>query len=199
MVCSSCFEPCLGPVCGACRLELRRSSDRILAGGIRLITAFDHAGPAVTLIHGLKYRGELGYAELVAQVLAPQLPRAPLVAVPRALSRLVRYGVDPASEIARRIGRLKDAPVLDLLARPIHSLRRAGRSHATPAPPLRLKRDAVIPVLVVDDVCTTGATLLSAARAIGTSNVLGVIAANDAVRGSTLSLDVHTNHSKPPA
>lgn len=165
-------------LCTGCYRALRPAPDRLLPGGLLLVAAFEHVGPARRLIHHLKYRGLLQYGDLVASALAPRVPRMPLVPVPRALTRRIRYGVDPAGVIADRLAGLIDVPVLHLLEAPLHSKRRAGRDHRRPVTPFRLRRPAPAPVAIVDDVVTSGATMLRARDSIGASAVHVAVAAN---------------------
>ncbi|MBW3666959.1 MAG: hypothetical protein KY394_05120, partial [Actinobacteria bacterium] len=83
MVCLVCHRVDRSALCQRCRLSLRPAPERLLPGGIRLVSAFEHTGAARELIHHLKYRGITGYADLVAALLAPRIPRLPLVPVPR--------------------------------------------------------------------------------------------------------------------
>ena len=179
MLCQACHQLQLGDfICAACRRRLRHASDRILPGGVRLVAAFQHSGPAITLVHNFKYRGLVGYADLAASMLAERLPALPLVPVPRALTRRLRYGVDPARCIADRLATRLGVPVLPFLAGPLHRRRRAGGDHARPVAGFRLREVPRGPVIVVDDVVTTGATLSSAIASIGVSNVHTATAAN---------------------
>jgi predicted amidophosphoribosyltransferase len=157
---------------------MRPATDRVLDGGLRLVAAFEHNGAAQTLIHHLKYWGLTGYAEIVAQMLASRLPRVPLVPVPRAVSRKLKYGVDPALVIAGALGRHLNAPVIKALAPPLHAPRRAGRDHSRAVHPFRLRSTLRYPVILVDDVFTTGATVTAAVDAIGQDMVRAVAAAN---------------------
>lgn len=190
MVCQGCFTPAETLVCRQCRASLRPPPEKILPGGVRLVSAFEHTGAAARLVHGLKYRGLVWYAEMVAETLAPLLPRAPLVPIPRAWSRFARYGVDPAREIARRIARINRVALVDLFRRPIHSARRAGGDHGRLPGSLAIRTAAPGGVLIVDDVVTTGATMLAAVNAVGSDRVIGVVAANDATARSTLAGNV---------
>lgn len=157
---------------------MRPAPDRLLLGRVRLIGGFRHQGPARDLVHQLKYRGVVWYAGLVAETLAPRLPVMPLVPVPRAWARRARYGLDPAVEIALRIGRATGAPVLSLLAPPIFRARRAGGDHTTPVAPFLIRGDPAGPVILIDDVVTTGATMASAALSLGPDLVAMAAAAN---------------------
>ena len=203
MLCLACHRPCGTALCAHCRRLTQMGSDRLLPGGIRLIVAFEHTGPARTLVHHLKYRGITEYADLVASTLAPRLPRLPLVPVPRALTRRIRYGVDPAVVLASMLSKRLDVPVFPLLRAPVHSRRRAGGDHSRSVSGFKVRpleqsprgrpleqssRGRTLPgrVLVVDDVVTTGATLLSAIASLGEDRVHAAVAANAVAQVSSL-------------
>lgn len=178
MVCLACQRFSTQRVCPVCTRTMRPAPDRLLDGGIRLVAAFEHEGAARTLVHHLKYRGVTSYARLVARLLEPRLPRLPLVPVPRAMSRRLRYGVDPARVIAGFLAEHLEAPVLDALNPQIHTPRRAGRDHSRPVRPFGLRSALRSSVILVDDVVTTGATVSAAMDAIGPDLVRVVVAAN---------------------
>lgn len=182
MLCQACHRPAPTLLCRHCAGDLRSASDRVLDGGIRVVAAFEHEGPARALVHGLKYRGLVGYADLVADALAARAPALPLVPIPRVWSRRILYGIDPAGEIAVRLARRLQVPVWDILVPPLHGGRRAGRDHRRAAPRFRLRSLIEGPVALVDDVVTTGGTVRSAARALGAANLGLVLAANVADR-----------------
>ena len=178
MICQACHRTTAGVLCRACRGRLRPASDRILDSGIRLIAAYEHVGPARTLVHQLKYRGILDFVALVAEELVERIPPVPLVPVPRALSRRIRYGVDPAQMLAQRLSFLSGLPVVDALWPPVHSVRRAGGDHSRPAGRFAIRRQPDRPIQIVDDVVTTGRTLASAADALGENRVIAAVVAN---------------------
>jgi predicted amidophosphoribosyltransferase len=193
MLCQACHRRCSGFLCPRCRADLRPAGERILDGGIRLVAAFHHEGVARELVHGLKYRGLTPFADLVTEVVASRVPRFPIVPVPRAWSRRVLYGVDPAREIGLRLARALDVPLWDLLSAPLHGSRRAGGDHSRPAPELRGRRIPECRLVLVDDVVTTGATVRSAVEALGLSRLTLVVAANvaDMVSSPQLRPGVH--------
>ena len=178
MLCQACHSAARGFLCPRCRHRLRPAPERILDGGVRLVAAFEHEGVARELVHGLKYRGVTSFADLVVEILAPGVPSLPVVPVPRTWSRQLRYGIDPAREIGLRLARTKGVPLFDLLSAPLHSRQRAGGDHKRPPPNLEAARGRSGPVMLVDDVVTTGATVLSAIRALGSERIALVLAAN---------------------
>lgn len=126
----------------------------------------EHAGAARTLVHRLKYEGITLVAQLVVPGLADRLPPGVgcLVPVRRTFARRVRYGVDPAAELARALSVWTGIPVCDVLRSPPWWPANAGVEGASRRPPrLRALRLPDRPLLV-DDVVTTGATLDAAAR-----------------------------------
>ena len=128
-------------------------------------------------MHGLKYRGMTSFADLVVEMVSPRMQALPVVPVPRTWSRQLRYGIDPAREIGLRLARAKDVPLLDLLAAPLHAPRRAGGDHNRPPPELRMAKAISGPVVLVDDVVTTGATVRSAVKTLGSDRIALVLAA----------------------
>jgi hypothetical protein len=168
MVCLACQAFSAGTLCANCERSLRPAPDRLLPGGIRLVAGYSHEGAAKTLVHHLKYRGITEYAELAAELVVGRVPNLPLVPIPRALSRRMKYGVDPARAIAVALGRRSGAPVVDTLAHPWHTPKRAGSDHSRPVRPFRVRRF----------LRTTGATALAAVAAIGSDLVGAVAAAN---------------------
>ena len=178
MLCQACHLPSRRFLCSRCRGLLRPAPERVLEGGIRVVAAFEHMGVARDLVLGLKYRGLTTFADLVVDTLAPRVAPVPVVPVPRTWSRQIRYGVDPAQEIAIRLARKLGVPKLDLLSSPLHAPRRAGGDHHRPAPRFRAGTLPGGRFMLVDDVVTTGATIRSAVESLGVERIALVIAAN---------------------
>ncbi len=181
MLCLACHRPGRSTLCLQCRDGLRPVPDRVLAGGVRLVAGFEHTGPAKTLVHHLKYRGITSYADLVAAMLAPRTPPLPLVPIPRALTRRVKYGIDPGRVLASRLSNLTGAPIVPVLWPPLHTRRRAGGDHRRPVPAFRASGPIPPALVLVDDVVTTGGTLEAAIRSLGPERVRLAVAANAVV------------------
>jgi predicted amidophosphoribosyltransferase len=121
------------------------------------------------MVRRLKYGGVAAVAAAFAPALAGRLPAdvQAIVPVPRTAWRAVRYGVDPALELARRLAVATGVPVVRALAAPIMAERHAGRGRRQRAP-VRFRALGPVPdgSVLVDDVVTTGVTLLSARLAL---------------------------------
>lgn len=175
-------------ICPECRSAMTPARDRILPGGIVAIAAFEHTGPAARMVHALKYRGIDQILGPVAGVLGPRLrPGLVFVPVPRVWSRYLRYGIDPAFEVAKRLARATHGEVAAVLRRPLHDRRRAGRDHERHPFPISARTRVNKRVVVVDDVITTGRTVLGAIAAIGSQSTDLVVTATSAHRVSSLS------------
>ncbi len=148
--------------------------------------AFD--GPARDLVHALKFRGAPGLAAAMAWHVLDGAPRdllsppAAIVPVPAHAWRRRARGFDHAEALALELGRASGRPV-------IASLRRAGGTSAHQRGLDRAERLAgrgltvetlgcVVPrcAVLVDDVCTTGATLTACARALRAAGASSVSA-----------------------
>ena len=166
--CLACGEWGSAVLCEPCRESLRPAPDRWIRG-LWVRSAYLHDGAAATMVRRLKYGGVAAVAAAFAPALARRLPpdvRA-IVPVPRTAWRAVRYGVDPSLELARRLAAATGLPVVRALVAPIVAERHAGRGRRHRGP-VRFRALGPVPdgSVLVDDVVTTGVTLLSARLAL---------------------------------
>ena len=160
--------------------------------------------PLDRLIHAFKYEGSSALAPWVASL----LPLPPglgdgigreyaLVPVPLHPARRAWRGYDQASLLARDASERWGVPVVDALVRTRDHEPQARldpeRRRTNVSGAFRVDRGAVVagrPILLVDDVATTGSTLLAAAEALeaaGASWVLSIAASHGGVRAGVSS------------
>ena len=125
-------------------------------------------------VHRLKYRGEWSLAEAlgaeVAQLFPPNLEHVAITFVPMTEKKLKDRGFDPAHLLAEAAATVVGKTPVSLLARTIDtppqvSLDPAER-RVSPQGSMRCRLPAPESVIVIDDVFTTGATCMEAARAL---------------------------------
>ena len=180
------------PRCGFTRLPDLASADR--CGECepwpeqlrRTESAFLHEPPAESLVHGLKYRGWTSLASWMGVHMAPAARRladgpALLVPVPLAPARLRERGYNQAGLLAEALARELDWPCRAALNRGRQGRRqvRSGRTDralnvqdAFRVDPSFLSDVGTeqglegLPLVLVDDVITTGATVCACAAAL---------------------------------
>jgi ComF family protein len=173
----------------ACCARCRRSSRAL--DRARSVGAYDGALRAV--VHALKYDGRRSLARPLAEMMRRRggdvlEGAACVVPVPLHPSRRRHRGFNQASDLARHVG----LPVLHALRRTRDTATQTGLSSARRH---RNVRDAFTPtragmqlagltVVLIDDVCTTGATLDACARALKGAGVKEVRALTAARVGS---------------
>lgn len=147
----------------------------------RALTTYDDDARAV--LTALKNRGERAWVAVLADLLATLVPDVDGLVVtwaPTGDGRRRRRGYDHAELLARAVARRVRRPARQLLRRRAGPAQ-AGRSLAERRSNPRFEaRRCSHPVLVVDDVATTGATLTAAARALrsaGATEVHGLVVA----------------------
>jgi ComF family protein len=189
-VCAGCggHAGAAEPLCGACRLELRWLDRAVEVGGLTVFAPLAYEGPARAMVRALKFRGATMAAQaMAAQIVAAAPPdvlaRGVLVPVPLHPSRLRRRGFNQAELLARALSARTGLRVVDCLVRHGPPRTQVGRDraerlggvHGT----VRLRALHQLPqrAIVVDDVVTTGATVLACAgvlHAAGAGAVAGV-------------------------
>lgn len=179
-VCDQCGAPLVGesagerPLCDDC-MVFPRPWDR---GRSVLL----YEGRARSLVLSLKYGDRPDMARTVGRWMASRAvellpPDGFLVPVPLHWTRLLRRRFNQSALLAREIGRITGRrSVSDVLVR---SLRTGSQEHRTRDERIRNVAGAMVvhpgradriegrPVLVIDDVMTSGATFAEAARALG--------------------------------
>jgi predicted amidophosphoribosyltransferase len=182
MVCLACREFSAVAVCGRCARSLEPAPDRYLGPGVVVRSAWRHEGAGRALVHRLKYDGVMAAGAVLAKAMAARLEESPhpasaLVPIPRATLRRVRYGADPGRDLARAVGRLAGVPVIAALRPPVLAPIRAGRPRAERREP-RFSLRCPVPEgsVLVDDVVTTGLTLMAAAGLLKGSCGLAITA-----------------------
>ena len=191
--CPVCRRPGAAP-CAACALTLPVAVPAARPPGLAsLHAAFAYEGAARPVIAALKYRGTRQVAQYLGLVLASMVAAIEQLSVASNGPRWVTWA--PTSPARRRQRGFDQAQLLaEVVARElglelVPALQRTGGGHQTgQARAQRLRADLVFvpvrsragPVLLIDDVCTTGATLCAAANALrrgGSGPVHGLVAA----------------------
>jgi competence protein ComFC len=187
-LCPNCGRPqASGIVCPDCR---QRKTE---IDGIRSPFRFDEV--VRKAIHQLKYRNlkaiSLCLAELLADYLeSNHLPGEALVCVPLHPRRLRERGYNQSSLLAEELGRRIDLPVIeDCLVRVKQAQPQVRavdvderRRNVADAFVCRDERVSGKQIILIDDVCTSGATLESCAAALkskGAASVWGLTLARE--------------------
>ena len=175
-LCAACRRPAAADavLCRACRSGLEWLEPVPVAlHGLSVWAPVSYEGPARALVRRLKFHGATGLAGHMAACIAARAPegmlRHPLVPVPSPRSRRRRRGFCQAALLAEELGARTGQPVVGLLERVGDTARQVGRARSqrlrTPPRFAALQRENG-PVLLVDDVITTGATVSVCARAL---------------------------------
>lgn len=177
--CAACGRTAAGPdgLCGACLDALPDRAHGALEGADGLPVAWldRYDGGWRHVVHAIKFGGRPRLAVALGERLGHGVahlgwPVARVVPVPLHRARRRRRGFDQAERIARGLATVLERPLWTGVRR-THPTRRQARSSgarrrgnvrgaflASPVPP--------IPLLVVDDVWTSGATARAVARAL---------------------------------
>ncbi len=177
-------ESCLDALCEGVPFEVRRPGVTM-----PLVAANDYRPHLEKLVPAFKDDGALHLAPLLARRLALAVGCLPLagapclVPVPSLAAAVRRRGLDHGATLASRAARLLGLRWRPLVARSSagmdqRALGAAGRRRNVVGTMHASRHDG--PVILVDDVCTTGASLVEAVRAL---SVLGVVVVGAAVVG----------------
>jgi len=187
-LCPKCGRPQIsGILCPTCR-QLQTEID-----GIRSPYRFDEV--IRKAIHQLKYRNLKAISSCLAELLADYLQSNPLpgetiVPVPLHPRRLRERGYNQSSLLARELGKLTNLPVIENCLIRIKEAQPQVKAHN-----MEERRKNVIDafmchnekisgkqIILIDDVCTSGATLESCALALkskGATSVWGLTLARE--------------------
>jgi predicted amidophosphoribosyltransferase len=188
LVCVACLRtlPWLRATCCArCGLPRHRHAacPAASAAFARSWAPMAYDGSARALVQALKFRGALPAAALMAAQIAATLPAelraGTVVAVPPQRVRRRSRGFDPAALLARGVAGRLGLPLAAPLTRTDRSgpQARAGRRSRRAGGRLAVVARGVPagPILLVDDVHTTGATLDACARALGGGGAIAAV------------------------
>jgi predicted amidophosphoribosyltransferase len=177
-VCGNCRAAGPSP-CDGCLSELRPAPalpDPPGVDAFRAALAYEGAGREI--VARLKYRNERAALAWLADRMAAVAPAGAQVITwaPTTTRRRRRRGFDQAELLARAIAARLDLPCRSLLRRrPGPPQTGRSRSDRQRGPYFTARRGADH-VLVVDDVCTTGATLAAASAALRRAGAAAVVA-----------------------
>lgn len=165
-------------LCDTCRSQLAATPvSQIVGGDLVVRSALPYDGVAARAIRALKEDGRTALARPLGRTLAALLPSASVVPVPPSRAAMRRRGYSVTDLLVRHAGRRP----MRLLhpARAAADQRALGRDDRArnAAGVFRAEPCRRLPVVIVDDVVTTGATLVDAARALreAGAEVLGAV------------------------
>jgi len=168
------------PLCECCGREVGAGNrcqqcarERPRIDGIRACSRFQ--GAVREAVHGLKYKDQRALAEPLADLMeriASELPPADaIVAVPLHPSRERVRGYNQSALLARELGRRVGLPVLEGARRTRDTANQVGLNRKAREVNVKGAFECSAPQLVagrslllIDDVCTTGSTLLACAE-----------------------------------
>jgi ComF family protein len=160
--------------CPACLAALRLEPGRASDMGVEVAWLGPYDGALLRAVRALKFAGRRSLGgtlgrRLGAEIAALGWPVGRVAAVPLHRRRRARRGYDQARVLAGAVARRLDAPEWRLrrLRPTARQARRAGRRRAENVDGAFASRAiAPVPVLLVDDVWTTGATARACRRAL---------------------------------
>lgn len=179
ILCKECVELFLEdvpPRCAGCKQlsdsfkTCRSCKSWLQLAKVHVITYYDGIGER--LIHEMKFESKRAACKTIATAMARELPINEydvVCPIPTAPKRVRERGFDHAVEIAKRLSKLTEIPCIKPLLRVTNS-RQVGATRTERMKQMEsafsLRRSELEGknILLVDDVFTTGATLVSASR-----------------------------------
>ncbi len=169
--CAGCGDPQEG-LCTACRAQLEPAPRRtVLADGLEVVSGLEYAGVPARVVRALKEEGRTRLAVPLGTALSAAVrtggwpPDAAFVPIPTSPRAMRSRGYRVVELIMRRAG----LPVAGYLVpagrradqRGLDAASRAANAAGSMAPTARARGREVV---IIDDVVTTGATLVEAGR-----------------------------------
>lgn len=183
--CTCCHRQA-GWLCVYCRSAA--SPTIILRSDIKILIAQEPAiDSTVTALYNLKYNALKHVADCLASIMTSALCQTlgnsqniVIVPVPTDSKRVRKRGFDQASLLADLISASLNIPVLNLLKRVKLTKQQVGLSRKDRIQNLKdAFQTILIPpraqIILIDDVCTTGATMRSAIDALEGADVYGIM------------------------
>jgi len=166
-------------LCAPCAASFSTATFEFARGGVAGFAAVEYDSACSALFASVKERGQTSvWSRLDAPVgalatrLASTWPDAALLCVPSSKAAMARRGLNPALQLCKRVARAARLPVVGGLRLERQPQDQAALSQQERAanlrdsmrfePPQAFRR----PLIIFDDVVTTGATLLEARRAV---------------------------------
>jgi len=179
--CPVCGTPGAAP-CAECARQLRPAPDLPTPDGLdELVAALSYTGTGRELVARLKYRNARAVLPALANAIAALVDPATVDVVtwaPTSAARRRERGFDQGRLLARAVARRLHRPCRSLLSRqPGPAQTGRPKRERLQGPTFTITRNPPCRVLVVDDVVTTGATLIAAARALKAAGAREVKAA----------------------
>ncbi|MCE9621551.1 MAG: ComF family protein [Actinomycetia bacterium] len=165
-------------MCRTCRFSLASAATQVSADGV--LAALPFEGVARQVVHGLKYRNRRGVARQLAQLMVRRLRVGPVDVVtwaPTSGARARARGYDQSELLARAVAHELGVPCRRLLYR-THGEQQTGHTRAERLHGVSFRSRSLrhsLRVLLVDDVTTTGATLVAARAALQRAGVAAVV------------------------
>ena len=176
--CPVCGAPGAAP-CRRCAARLRPAPDLPTPDGLDgLVAALSYTGTGRELVARLKYRNARAVLPALADAVAALVDPATVDVVtwaPTSAARRRERGFDQARLLAGAVARRLHRPCRSLLTRePGPAQTGRPRRERLTGPKFTVARRPPRRVLVVDDIVTTGATMLAAGRALKAAGVIAV-------------------------